>query len=428
MNQKTLAIIGAQWGDEGKGKIVDLLAKDFDYTVRFQGGNNAGHTIVYNNKTIKLHLLPSGVMHKNTTVVIGAGVVIDLGILFKEIKSLKKYGLKPKIKIDHRAHIILPTHILLDGVSDSKLSKVNLSALSTRRGIWPVYSDKMARIGIRTIDLTNKQILEKKVNIIYSRHKNILKYLFKTSISLSKKELLQNLLKYGKKLKLYLDDVSLLLHKAYKQNKKILFEGAQGVMLDIDWGLYPYTTSSNTSVNAIGNGAGFPVKNIDSCIGIVKAYLSRVGGGYLPTELKDGLGDEIREKGAEYGTTTGRPRRIGWLDLVQLKTATRLNNFTSLAITKIDVLDDIPYIKVCTGYKYKNKILKEMPADIGVYEKCQPIYKTFKGWKGGYKKQGEYKNLPVDMRKFIEYISYSLQTPISIISLGPDRDESILKK
>ncbi len=427
MKHKTLAVIGAQWGDEGKGKIVDLLAKDFDYTVRFQGGNNAGHTIVHNNKTIKLHLLPSGVMHKNITVMIGAGVVINPETLFQEINSLKKYNLNPKIKIDYRSHIILPTHILIDSASEAKLSRANLSALSTKRGIWPVYSDKTARIGIRAIDLTNKNILEKKINIIYTRHKNTLKHLFKTTMSLSKKEIIQKLLKNGKKIKPYLDDVSVVLNKAYNNNKKIIFEGAQGIMLDIDWGLYPYTTSSNTSVNAVGSGAGFPAKNIDSCVGVVKAYLSRVGGGYLPTELENSLGDEIREKGAEYGTTTGRPRRIGWLDLVQLKTAVRLNSFTSLAITKIDVLDGLPEIKVCTSYKYKNKILKEIPADIEIYEKCQPIYKTFKGWEGSYTKNGKYKNLPVNMRLFIEYISKSLQTPIHIISTGPDREHAVFK-
>lgn len=426
-NWQTVAVVGAQWGDEGKGKVTDYYARATNYVVRFQGGNNAGHTIVHDGRVLKLHLLPSGVLHNNNIIMIGNGVVIDPVVLFSEISQLKKTGIGLKLKISDRAHIIFPFHLLMDAASDEYSAKLNLSAMSTRRGIWPTYADKMGRVGIRVADLINTKIFQKKFDLLFSVQKKKLKALYNYKGVLNKQKIFNKFIKLGSKLKPYTVDVSLELDRAYKKGQKILFEGAQGAMLDIDHGLYPYTTSSNTIAGAIGGGVGFPPQHIDKVIGIVKAYLSRVGGGYLPTELMDKTGDLIREVGQEYGTTTGRARRIGWLDLVQLRLAKRINGLNSIAITKIDVLDDISKIKVCVGYRCGSKILREMPADLSVYEKCQPIYKVFAGWQSGYSKVREYKKLPLTMRKYLDFIASELSVPIELLSIGAERNATIIK-
>lgn len=424
-NKQVVVVVGAQWGDEGKGKVIDFYGDKANYIVRFQGGNNAGHTIVHAGQTHKLHLLPSGVLHKNSQIIIGNGVVIDPKVLLAELAQLKKINITPKLKISDRAHIIFPFHNLVDEASEDYQNKKNLAALSTKRGIGPTYGDKASRIGIRMIDMINPKIFKLKFDLLFDLQYKKLNNLYDQNIKLDKAKIFKEYSEYAKQLKKYVIDVSLELNNAYDKGKKILFEGAQAALLDVDHGLYPYTTSSNTCAFAIGAGAGIAPQKIDKVIGVVKAYLSRVGGGYLPTELKDKLGDEIREIGREYGTTTGRPRRIGWVDLVQLRLAVRINGMNSIAITKIDCLNGIGDIKVCTGYKINSKIIKEMPADLEIYEKCKPIYKTFPGWIID-KHPKKYSELPSNMKKYLSFIEKELNIPIEIISVGPERNATIL--
>lgn len=428
-NWQTAVILGAQWGDEGKGKVTDYYGRRVDYVVRFQGGNNAGHTIVYSGKVIKLHLLPSGVLHPHCTIVIGNGVVIDPRVMFSELDELKKIGRRPKLVISDRAHIIFPFHVKLDSAGESMQAKKKLAALSTNCGIWPTYSDKMARVGVRVVDLLHPDLFKKKFDLLFQVQKKKLEMIYGyQGKKMNKQKIFKAYLRHGRRLRPFVQDVSLLLDQAYQKKQKILFEGAQGTMLDVDHGLYPYTTSSNTTAGGVATGAGFAPQRIDKVIGVVKTYISRVGGGYLPTELIDKTGDLIREKGAEYGTTTGRPRRIGWLDLVQLRLAVRLNGISSLAVTKIDILDDLPKIKVCTGYKVGRKILKEMPADLTVYEKCQPVYKILSGWPSGYKKPKLYRQLPLNLRRYLDFIAQELSVPIEMVSVGPERNDTIINE
>ena len=425
-NKQVIVIVGAQWGDEGKGKVTDFYGGKADYIVRFQGGNNAGHTIVCDGVTHKLHLLPSGVLHQNANIVIGNGVVIDPKVLLSELEQLKKINIIPKLLISDRAHIIFPFHNLVDEASDNHQQKQNLAAGSTKRGISPTYGDKASRVGIRMIDLVNTRIFRKKFDLLFDLQQKRLSCIYGQKNKLNKEQIFNEYKGYASKLKKYITDVSLELNNAYTRKQKILFEGAQAAMLDVDHGFYPYTTSSNTCAFAIGAGAGLAPQKIDKVIGVVKAYLSRVGDGYLPTELKNSLGDRIREVGHEYGTTTGRPRRVGWIDLVQLRLAVRINGLDSLAITKIDCLDDVSEIKLCVGYKVDEKVVKEMPADLSLYEKCKPVYKTFRGWKLE-KNIKKYKDLPENMRKYLEFIEKELNVPIEMVSVGPERSSTILK-
>lgn len=425
-NSQTVAIVGAQWGDEGKGKVTDFYGAKTDYVVRYQGGNNAGHTLVVNGQTHKLHLLPSGVLHTNNKVVIGNGVVLDPKVLLKELKQLAKANIKPELLISDRVHIIFPFHNLLDAAMEIYQGKNKLSAESTKRGIGPAYADKAARLGIRMIDLLNPEIFKTKFDLLFDLAFKKLTKVYNTEPDLNKAQIFQEYLDYGQKLKNYVCDVSVELNQAYAQGKKIMFEGAQGAMLDLDHGIYPYTTSSSTFSGGIAPGAGLSAQKIHKVIGVVKAYISRVGGGYLPTELKNDLGDKIREVGQEYGTTTGRPRRIGFLDLVQLKLAIRINGMDSIAITKIDCLDNLAEIKICTTYKAGDKILSEVPADLSLYEKCEPIYQSFPGW-GDCKKARAYKDLPENLKKYLAFIEQELKIPVEIVSVGPGREETIVK-
>jgi adenylosuccinate synthase len=430
---QTVVIVGAQWGDEGKGKVVDYYAAKTDYVVRFQGGNNAGHTIVSGGRVHKLHLLPSGVLHSRNTIIIGNGVVIDPKVLLEELGRLKRIKINPKLLISDRAHIIFPFHNLLDEIGEKQQDKKHLAALSTKRGIWPTYADKAGRVGIRMADLISPKVFKKKFDLLFDLHQKQMLQIYHHVVKLNKQKVYQQYQAYGRKLRKYVSDVSLELDLAHKKKKKILFEGAQGAMLDVDHGLYPYTTSSNTSAGAVATGAGFAPQKIDQVIGVVKAYLSRVGGGYLPTELHDNLGNLIREVGQEYGTTTGRPRRIGWLDLVQLRLAKRINGLDALAITKIDILNNLDEIKVCIAYKVGRKLIKEMPADLEVYEKCLPVYKIFRGWNDVRRRTSHvtrytsYKSLPLNMRKYLSFIEKELGVPVELVSVGADRRATIIK-
>lgn len=430
---QTLVIIGAQWGDEGKGKITDYFARTYDYIVRFQGGNNAGHTVVHAGRVFKFHLLPSGVLYSGKTIVIGNGVVIDPRVLFEEIDKVKRLGYRPKLVVSERAHIIFPFQVLMDAEGENYKPGKALSALSTKRGIWPTYADKAARVGVRVVDLINPKIFRKKYNLLFDVQLKKLKAIYGYTGKLNKNKIYRAYIAHGRKLKPLARDTSLLVDVALQQKKRILFEGAQGTCLDLDHGVYPYTTSSNTIAGAACAGVGVGPQYLQEIMGVVKAYVSRVGGGHLPTELVNSLGDWIREKGAEYGATTGRARRIGWLDLVQLRLAKRVNGLTSLALTKIDILGGLKEIKICTEYRARGKTIYEMPADLALYGTCRPVYRTFRGWPEITKKdkqrmvKGGFRALPRTMQHYITFIEQSIKLPVTLISLGAEREATIVR-
>ena len=424
---KITTIVGAQWGDEGKGKITDFFAGQSDYVVRFHGGNNAGHTVIVDGKTFKLHLIPSGVIYGEPLSVIGNGVVVDPKALIDEIKYLKEKGINPKLMVSDRAHVIMPYHIALDGaLSDHQK---DLAAGSTNRGIAPVYADKMYRNGIRMIDLLEPSVFNEKLDKGFNFNKGLIENALGKMLNYTKEEIYNTYIEYGKILKPYISDVSVELFNAYKNGKNILFEGAQGMSLDVDHGIYPYTTSSNTAAGHVSIGTGVSFKTIDRVIGVVKAYLSRVGESPLPTELQNDTGDLIRENGGEYGTTTGSPRRIGWLDLVQVRQAVRVNGLTEIALTKLDVLNNIDEILVCNAYKIGNRDVFEMPASLTDYRNANPIYDKLKGWgdipdniwdKG-------FDQLPIEIKNYISFIEERIDCKVTILSVGPQRHETIIR-
>jgi len=414
-------IIGTQWGDEGKGKVVDFYSKDVDYVVRYQGGANAGHTIKVEKEEYKLHLIPSGVIQGKTGI-IGNGVVLDPETLVEEIDGLKKRGINPKLMISDRANIIMPYHKILDGAEERFLADKKIG--TTKRGIGPCYSDKIARNGIRFIDITDKEKLRKKLDMIIPIKKRIYKA-YNINEKLDKNKILDLYSNYGKKLKQYLSKPHIELNKAIKNNKSILLEGAQGTMLDVDFGTYPYTTSSHTIAAGSSIGSGIGPKKIDDIIGIVKAYTTRVGEGPLPTELFDENGKHLQEKGHEFGTTTSRPRRCGWLDLVVVNHSCILSSVTQLALTKLDVLAGLEKIKVCIKYNLNDKKIDYFPANIDDVEKCKPIYKEFKGWKSIDSNLNDFSDLPTEAKKYIKFIEETLKIPVSLVSIGPGRKETI---
>ena len=424
---KITTIVGAQWGDEGKGKITDFFASESDYVVRFHGGNNAGHTVIVNGKTFKLHLIPSGVIYGEPLSVIGNGVVVDPKALINEIEYLKNKGIKPKLKVSDRAHVIMPYHIALDGALSNH--QEDLAAGSTNRGIAPVYADKMYRNGIRMIDLLEPDVFNEKLSKGYNFNKGLIENALGHSLDYTKKEIYKTYIEYGKILKPYISDVSVELFEAYNKGKNILFEGAQGMSLDVDHGIYPYTTSSNTAAGHVSIGTGVSFKSVNRTIGVVKAYLSRVGESPLPTELKDKTADYIRESGGEYGTTTGRPRRIGWLDLVQVRQAVRVNGLTEIALTKLDVLNNIDELMICNSYKIDDREIYEIPASLSEYRIAKPVYQKLKGWKDipdniwdkGFSK------LPREIKEYISFIEERVNCNVTIVSVGPQRHETIIR-
>jgi adenylosuccinate synthase len=406
-------IVGMQWGDEGKGKVVDYFSKDADYVVRYQGGSNAGHTIKVGKEVYKLHLTPSGVI-RGKIGIIGNGVVLDPEVLINEIKELKKRGIEPKLFISDRANIIMPYHKILDGAKEKYLGDKKIG--TTRRGIGPCYSDKVARNGIRVIDLLDGESLQEKLDSILPIKQKIID-MYGLPTKIDKKDILERYLSYGEELKKYVANTHIILNKAIKENKKIILEGAQGCMLDIDFGTYPYTTSSHTIGFTIGTGIS--PKDIDEIIGVLKAYTTRVGEGPLPTELRNKKGEYLQQKGQEYGTTTSRPRRCGWLDLVVAKHSCMVSGITRIAITKLDVLNGLDRVKICTHYKIKDKKIDYFPASTRELCECQPIYKEFEGW-GNFNRE-----LPERARDYLHFIEKELKVPITLVSVGPERDETI---
>ena len=414
-------VIGTQWGDEGKGKIVDYYAKNADYVVRFQGGNNAGHTIKVGEDVYKLHLTPSGVIQGKTGV-IGNGVVIDPETLINEINNLKKRGIKPRLLISDRANIIMPYHKILDGAEENLLGDKKIG--TTKRGIGPCYSDKIARNGVRAIDLTDRTVLSKKLDVILPIKQRFFDA-YKIDKKLNKKDILEKYLQYGEQLRKYITTTHITLNKAIKEGKNILLEGAQGTMLDVDFGTYPYTTSSHTIAGGSSIGTGIGPKRIGDIIGIVKAYTTRVGEGPMPTELFDKNGEHLQQKGHEFGTTTSRPRRCGWLDLVVVKHSCILSGVTKIAITKLDVLNGLKTVKICTKYKINGKEIDYFPANIEDVKKCKPVYKEFGGWEAINSESTKLGDLPREAQKYLKYIEKELKTPIAIVSIGPGRKETI---
>ncbi|MGQ9570930.1 MAG: adenylosuccinate synthase [Thermodesulfovibrionales bacterium] len=417
-------IVGAQWGDEGKGKIVDYLSEKADVVARYQGGNNAGHTVVINNKKFIFHLIPSGILHKDKICIIGNGVVIDPSVLLDEISNLRKRGIKVegKLFISKNAHLIMPYHKAIEKESEKLkgLKKIG----TTGRGIGPAYVDKIARTGIRVIDLLQPSVFKEKLRLNLTNINFLLKNMYKAP-TINEEALYREYIGYAKKLYMYIADTDIIINKMISENRNIIFEGAQGTLLDIDHGTYPYVTSSNASAGGACTGLGVGPTKITNVLGVSKAYTTRVGGGPFPTEIKHALGDFIREKGGEYGATTGRPRRCGWLDMVILKHSARVNGLTGIALTKLDVLDGLKTIKVCTSYRYKGEIYQELPKEINIIEGCKPIYREFKGWNTSTVGIKEYAELPKSARLFIKEIEKMLDINIQLISTGQKRDEII---
>ena len=426
-DSKITVIVGAQWGDEGKGKITDYFAGESDYVVRYHGGNNAGHTVIVNGSIFKLHLIPSGVLYDHPVSVIGNGVVIDPAALLNELQYLHNKGIEPQLNISDRAHVIMPYHKQMDDVLTNHQGM--LAAGSTKRGIAPVYADKMFRHGIRMIDITEPDILKEKLHRSYEFNHKLINAIGDQVIQEDEKSIYREYFQYGKKLAPYIKDVSLELYSAQQNGKAILFEGAQGISLDIDHGIYPYTTSSNSIAGNIATGTGVSFRDIHRIIGVTKAYISRVGIGPLPTELPLEKGNDLREKGKEYGTTTGRPRRVGWLDLVQVRQAVRVNGLTEIALTKLDILSDNGDISVCTAYKIDGQIEQEMPASLHRFRQAEPVYQTLPGWgqlSDDMTEKG-YESLPENLRNYVKFIEDQVSCPISIISIGPERSQTIIR-
>ncbi len=418
-------VVGSQWGDEGKGKVVDIISEKSSYVVRFHGGNNAGHTVVIRGKKFAFHLLPSGILRKNIKGVIGNGVVLDLEVLLSEIHSLKKEGinLKNKLFISPRCHLIMPYHKELDEAYENARGKDKLG--TTKRGIGPVYADKVSYNGIRIYELVNWKIFKEKFTF-QAKIKNKILKLFNVKPINIKKEL-NRFKKYRVEILPYVKDAYPVLQEAKRLKKNILFEGAHGVMLDVDWAAYPYSTASNIITGAINIGSGIKANDIDEVWAIVKAYTSRVGGGPVVTEIFGKQADAIREKGVEYGTTTGRPRRIAWLDLEALNFSCKINGFTHITLTKIDVLSGLKEIKVCVGYRLGSKKISYTECGYIELEKVKPIYKIFKGWKEDISKIRKFKDLPTNCKNYILFIEKFLKVPIRIVSVGPDRVETIFR-
>ena len=417
-----VVVIGAQWGDEGKGKVTDYFATRANYIVRFQGGNNAGHTIILDDKTVKLHLIPSGVLHKECKLIIGNGVVIDPRVLIKELNMLKKEGLSTNLLISDRAHLIMPYHVDIDYHLTNYQNE--LAAGSTRSGIAPVYADKLYRHGLRVADLLNKDLFETRLKKSFDFNKALVEKVFNEKFNHNYEEILKEFLGYASVIKQYIANITEVLSSAVEKNEQIMFEGAQGACLDVDHGLYPYTTSSNTIAGQIEAGGGVGLNTSKKIVGIAKAYLTYVGRGPFPTEIKGELEDKIRDVGQEYGTTTGRARRVGWIDLVQLKFANQLNDFSEIILTKVDVLSGLKNIKLCVGYKINGKDFSGVPSDIHNFKNIEPVYETLPGW-GALPNHIESLNqCPDELKSFVARVEEVAGVKVSLISYGPDRNQT----
>lgn len=417
-----IVIVGAQWGDEGKGKIVDLLTQYADAVVRFQGGNNAGHTIVLKGEKFVFHLLPSGILYENKKCIIGNGVVLDPAVLIEEITDVKKKGYfkdDSQLMISEETHLILPYHRKID-IARERIFKIG----TTGRGIGPAYEDKVARCGIRVVDLLDERVFRKKLeeNLV---QKNIYLVQVLKEKSFDFSEIFDEYFLYKKELEKYVKDTSLVLYEDIQKGRRILFEGAQGALLDVDHGTYPYVTASNTVAGNACAGSGIGPTMIHSVIGVAKAYTTRVGEGPFPTELRDQLGEKIREMGGEYGATTGRPRRCGWFDAVVVNHSIRINGIGAMAITKLDVLNSFDKIKVCVGYRLNGKIIHHVPSNLEMLQSSEPVYEELNGWDTEIKGARNFSDLPYNAQRYIRRIEELIKAKITMISVGPERNETI---
>lgn len=423
-----IIVVGTQWGDEGKGKVVDLLTAGVEFVVRFQGGNNAGHTLEVDDRQFIFHIIPSGILYENKKCLIGNGLVVDPEVLLEEMEGLKKAGITvgpERLSLSEKAHMIMPYHKALDLARERVKGKDKIG--TTGRGIGPCYEDKVTRTGVRAIDLTEPDVLEEKIRTNL-KEKNFLLEKFLGASPLAAQPILDHYLTMGQTLAPYITDVSVELDQAVKAGKAILFEGAQGTHLDIDHGTYPFVTSSNPVAGAACSGAGVGPKQIHHIVGIVKAYTTRVGAGPFVTELEDEIGDFIQEKGKEFGATTGRRRRCGWLDLVVVGDSVRLNSLDSMAITKLDVLSGLETLKICVAYEIDGQRVHQRPASLGKTALCKPVYKKMPGWKEDITGAREKKDLPKAALDYLSAIEDITGVPISIISVGPGRNDTIVVK
>jgi len=416
-------IVGAQWGDEGKGKIVDHLSEKVDIVARYQGGANAGHTIVIGDKQHVLHLIPAGIFHPHVKCVIGNGVVLDPIALLDEIKQLQELNvdIKGRLLISHNAHLIMPYHKLLDTIREQTSEKIG----TTGRGIGPAYIDKFMRVGIKIVDLLDRDTFISKLKRNIDEKNQILKNVYGNP-EIDIDATVAQYEEFDKQIDEYITDTALYLNNALKDGKKILAEGAQGALLDVDHGTYPFVTSSNPTSGGACTGLGIPPTSIESILGVVKAYTTRVGNGPFPTEETSEIGEKLRQNGGEFGATTGRPRRCGWFDAVSVRYSTMINGIEEIAITKLDVLDDFDKIKICIGYQKNGKLLKSFPTDVQTLEKIVPVYETFDGWKTKISGITSYNSLPIKARTYIEAISSFTRTKVRMISVGARRDQTII--
>lgn len=420
-----IVVFGAQWGDEGKGRFVDYLAAQADAVVRFQGGNNAGHTVAVDGKFFKLQLIPSGILYPAVLNILANGVVFDVKGFFREVDNLKKDGIPcENLVVSDRAHVVLPYHFELDGLSEEKRASSDKIG-TTKKGIGPAYMDKMERSGIRVCDFVNEDVFPSLLKKDVEAKNNLIQKVYGGQ-PLDYDKILDEYSALAKRLVPYVKDTVVLLNDMVAQGKKLLFEGAQGALLDIDFGTYPFVTSSHPSSIGVPVGTGLAPKTIDSVVGVVKAYTSRVGAGPFVTELFDKNGDFIREKGGEYGTVTGRPRRIGWLDLVVVKHSALISGMEQIALTRMDTLAGVEKLKICVAYELDGKIIDHYPADLTVLDRCKPVYREFDGWDDSISQVRKYDDLPDAAKKYIETIEELTGAKISMIGVGPNRDEAIL--
>jgi adenylosuccinate synthase len=419
-----VVVVGAQWGDEGKGKIVDFLAKDADIVARYQGGDNAGHTIVVGDEKFIFHLIPSGILYPDKKCVIGNGVVLSPKVLFEEIESLRNRGIyiDDNLLISDRAHLIMPYHLLIDSYDENKRGSKKLG--TTGKGIGPTYMDKASRSGIRVGDLLDFDSFMEKLDLNLPVKARLLGE-SDGWIKSIRSAIIEEYKGYAEKIRPYVTDTSLVIYDAIKSGKKLVFESAQGTLLDIDIGTYPYCTSSNSIAGGVCSGLGIGPTTIDRVLGIAKAYTTRVGEGPFPTEMPPEMDEKIRQKGQEFGATTGRPRRCGWFDVVAVRYSSRVNGFSSVAVTKLDVLDELDYLSICVEYKYKGKTIANFPSQLSALEEVEPVYERVEGWKTDTSGVKKYNDLPENAKKYVERLSQLLELKVDFIAIGPRRDQIV---
>ncbi|MBY6037536.1 adenylosuccinate synthase [Fictibacillus nanhaiensis] len=418
----SVVVVGTQWGDEGKGKITDYLSEKAEVVARYQGGNNAGHTIVFEGKKYKLHLIPSGIFYDDKICVIGNGMVVDPKAVLEELAYLHGHGVSTdNLRISNRAHVILPYHLRQDILEEESKGANKIG--TTKKGIGPAYMDKAARVGIRIADLLDREVFEEKLERNLAEKNRLFERIYESE-GFTKEEILEEYFEYGQKIKKYVVDTSVVLNDALDDGRRVLFEGAQGVMLDIDQGTYPFVTSSNPIAGGVTIGSGVGPTKIKHVVGVSKAYTTRVGDGPFPTELHDEIGNQIREVGREYGTTTGRARRVGWFDAVVVRHARRVSGITDLSLNSIDVLTGIETLKICVAYKYKGELMQEFPASLKVLAECEPVFEEMPGWTEDITGVKNLSELPENARHYVERISQVTGIPLSIFSVGPDRAQT----